>query len=218
MQWSNWSHAGSLCIALLVGSSSAYGQTANEKQAEALFNKAVELSEARKYDEACPLLAESQKLDPRASTLFALGDCEREANKIMSAVAHFKEYLVAYEALKGDAKRRHDQRANSAKGYIKTLEPQIPTLKFTFPGGIPGEFVLTRNGESVERISLDKDLPSDPGEQVIVVKVPGHQDAEQRITLAPGDNKVIELATGASLGGDTHQSRTTNPSRTFAEQ
>ena len=136
MQWSKWSYAGSLCGALLVGSSSAYGQTA-EAKAEDLFNKAVELSESRKYDEACPLLAESQKLDPRASTLFALADCEREANKLVSSVAHFKEYLIAYDALKGEARRRHDQRASSAKGHISTLEPQIPTLKLTFPGGAP---------------------------------------------------------------------------------
>jgi hypothetical protein len=55
MQWSKWSTTGSLCAALLVGSSSAYGQTAQAK-AEELFNKAVELSESRNYAEACHVL------------------------------------------------------------------------------------------------------------------------------------------------------------------
>lgn len=195
MQWSKWSYAGTLCIALVVSSSAAYGQT-NEAKAEELFNKAVELSEAHKYTEACPLLAESQKLDPRASTLYALADCEGEAGKIASAVLRFKEYVTAYEAMKGDARKRHDQRANSARGYIKSLEPQAPKLKLTIPAGIPSAFVLTRNGEQIDRIGLDKDLLVDPGEQVIVFQVPGHQDAEQRVSLALKESKVVELVAG----------------------
>ncbi len=195
MQRSKWSYVGSLCVALLAGSTSAYGQT-QEGKAEELFNKAVELSEARKYDEACPLLAESQKLDPRASTLFALADCEREAGKIASSVAHFKAYLIEYEAMKGDTRKRHDQRANSAKGHIKLQQPLVPTLKLSFAAGIPSEFAISRNGESVERISLDKEIPVDPGDQVIIVKVPGHEDTEQRITLAPKDKKTLDLVVG----------------------
>lgn len=202
MQWSKWSYAGSLSVAMMTGSSSAHGQTA-EAKAEELFNRAVELSESQKYDEACPLLAESQKLDPRSSTLFALADCEREAGKLASAVTHFKEYLTAYTAMKGDARKRHDERANVAKGHIKKLEPQLPILKLTFLGGIPGEFDLTRNGITVNRIMLDREIPVDPGEQVIIVKVPGREDTEQRIKLSLKDNKVVELVVGAvSAGGD----------------
>jgi hypothetical protein len=196
MQWSKWSYAGSLSVALLAGSSSAHGQTA-EAKAEELFNRAVELSESQKYGEACPLLAESQKLDPRASTLFALADCEREAEKWASSVAHFKEYLTAYAAMKADARRRHDQRASIAKVHIKKIEPSLPILKFTFATGIPGDFVVLHNGNPVYRIMLDKEIPVDPGEQVIVVKVPGHEETEQRITLALKDKKVVELLVGA---------------------
>ncbi len=197
MQWSRWSYAGALYVALQAGSSVALGQTAQAK-AEELFNKAVELSELQKYTEACPLLAESQKLDPRASTLFALADCEREGKKIASSVVHFEAYLREYEAMKGDVRNRHAQRANSAKGHIKSMRPLVPTLKLTFAAGIPGEFTLTRNGEAVERISLDKDIPVDPGEQRIVIKVPGRDDNEQRITLQPKDKKALEVVVGAA--------------------
>ena len=196
MRWSRSSSAVLFGVALLVGSSWAHGQTADEAKAEELFNKAVELSEAHQYDQACPLLAESQKLDPRASTLFALGDCEREAGKMGSAVAHFKAYLKEYEAMKRDVRKRHDQRANSARSHIKKLEAEAPTLKLTFPGGIPAEFTVKRNGDEVNRIDLDKDIPVDPGEQVVIVEIPGHEPAEQRITVALKEKKVVELAPG----------------------
>jgi len=195
MQWSKSSAAWSLCIALLAGSSSAYGQTP-EAKAEELFNQAVELSEQRKYDEACPLLAESQKLDPRASTLYALADCEREGGKPASAVEHFKAYLKEYEAMKGEVRKRHDQRANASRGYIKTTEPQLPMLKMSFPGGIPSEFVLTIDGKNIDRVNLDKDLAVDPGEHLIIVQVPGRTDSEQRVSLALKEKKSVDLTVG----------------------
>ncbi|MBK9259566.1 MAG: hypothetical protein IPM54_06970 [Polyangiaceae bacterium] len=196
MHSSRWSLAGLLCTALLIGSSPAHGQTA-QANAEKLFNEAVELSEARKFEAACLLLAESQKLDPTPGTLFALADCERVINKIASSVTHFKEYLSQYAALKPAVRRRHDQRATLTKGYLAELEPKVPTLKLTFPGGAPEGVVVTRNGVEVEPTALDTDVPLDPGEQVIVVKVPGRQDAEERITVAAGDKKVVELSAGA---------------------
>lgn len=215
MQWSKSSYAGSLSVALLVSSSFASGQTANDKRAEELFNKAVELSEARNYADACPLLAESQQLDPRPGTLFALADCEREAQKIKSSVDHFKAYLQAYDGLKGDVRRRHDQRANSARGYVKKLEPTIPTLKLTFPGGLPENAVITSNGVAVDRGTIDTEAKVDPGEHVLIVKMPGRTDAEQRITLIPGDKKVVELALGAAFENTTVEDKPqTNVRRT----
>lgn len=218
MQSSRWSLAAPLCAALVVGSSAAHGQTAQAK-AEKLFNEAVELSEARKFEEACPLLAESQKLDPTPGTLFALADCERVTNAIASSVAHFKEYLAEYDAMKPAVKRRHDQRAKLTKGYLAELEPKVPTLKLTFPAGAPEGLVVTRNGVAVGQTLLDRDMPLNPGEQVIVVKVPGRQDAEERITLAPGDKKVVKLAAGAALVAEAPADdgkRASNPRKTAA--
>lgn len=212
MQWSKTSAAWSLCVALGLGSSSAYGQTADAK-VEELFNNAVELSEQRKYAEACPLLAESQKLDPRASTIFALADCERLAGKIASAVEYFKAYLKEYEAMKIDVRRKHDQRAHTSRAYIKSLEPQLPTLKMSFPGGIPGEFVLTIDGKVIHRISLDKDVPVDPGEHLVIVQVPGRTDSEQRISIANKEKKAIDLVVGPEAVSidDGDQSKGTSP-------
>lgn len=215
MQWSKSSAAWSVCVALGLGSSSAYGQTA-EAKAEELFNKAVELSELRNYDDACPLLAESQKLDPRAGTLYALADCERLGGKIASAVEHFKAYLKEYEVMKADVRKRHDQRANSARGYIKTLEPQLPMLKMSFASGIPAEFVLTLDGKTIDRINLDKDIPVDPGDHLIIVQVPGRTDTEQRISMAAKEKKAVDLVVGpeaAPIDDETEKGKGASPRR-----
>jgi hypothetical protein len=204
MQWSTISLTWFLGLAIFASSSSAYGQSGQTK-ADELFNKAVELSESRNYDQACPLLAESQKLDPRPGTLFALGDCEREWGKIGRSVKHFKAYLKDYEVMKADVRKRHNERANLARGYIKTLQPNVPTLKLSFPEGIPAEFVLTVDGERVERVALDTELLFDPGDHVVVVQVPGHTDSEQRITLALKEKKALDVAAGPEVHADTSQ-------------
>jgi len=71
--------ARAIVVLLSLGAwSSADGSAMGQDSAasEALFNKGVGDMEAGNYQSACPALAESNRLDPRAGTLFALAECE----------------------------------------------------------------------------------------------------------------------------------------------
>ncbi len=200
MQWCRWFYAGVSCVALLVGSSTAQGQTP-AKRAEELFNKALELSDAKKYAEACPLLAASQRLDPTPGTLFALSDCEVEAKKYASAVIHFKEYLREFEGMKPDLRKRHEQRANTAKAQIKRLEPQLSTLKLTFAGGIPSGTTVQKDGEEFSSYSIDTPVPVDPGEHSFVIKFVDQKAVEQKVDVPVGGTTTLMVMVPRMDGG-----------------
>jgi hypothetical protein len=194
-----WLFAALTCAALVLGPADARGQT-SAAAADALFDKAVALMQQNKYDEACPALAESQKLDPRPGTLFTLADCESGGGKIASAVAHYKEYLRIYETLPSQVRKRHDERAKLAKTQVGQLEPQVPTLKLSYPGELPAGLQVTQDGVDFGLASLNTVLPVDPGEHVIVTKVPGRPDVEQRVKVERRAQIVVDLSKGSAAG------------------
>src|SRR5690349_6731302 len=83
--------------------------------ADALFNKAVADMDAGRYDVACPALVESQRLDPRPGTLFAVAACNVKAGKIATASAFYDDYLRAVGDLPGTARAKHADRAKLAR-------------------------------------------------------------------------------------------------------
>jgi len=63
---------------------------AEKSLAESLFQEGKQLMTEGRLDAACTKLTESQKLDPGAGTLTALGLCHRSAGKTATAWSEFK--------------------------------------------------------------------------------------------------------------------------------
>ena len=84
---------GSLLVALLwpVG---AQASASDEAGARALFAEGRKLVDEGNYAEACPKLAESQKLDPGGGTILNLGICLRQQGRNAEA---WETYLAANE-------------------------------------------------------------------------------------------------------------------------
>src|SRR5262245_40676358 len=159
----------------------------------ALFDKGVADLEAGHPETACPALAESQRLDPRPGTLFALADCEAAQGKIASALGHYHEYVGWVSRLPADQQERHAERVELARTQIEALQNKVPTLVLALSPAAPAGLVVERDGVALQGAALGVALPIDPGEHVITSHAPGFPEERLTILLGVGDTKRIEL-------------------------
>src|SRR6185369_325633 len=115
-----WISACVLALGLSVPSR-AFAQN-DKAAAEALFDDAKKLMEAKRYPEACKKFADSQKLDPGVGTLLNLGRCYKENGQTASAWSTYRE-----AASQARAEQQSD-REDLARDEAAQLEPRLTKL------------------------------------------------------------------------------------------
>jgi hypothetical protein len=184
-----WS-AGVLVGVLAFGEGRAAAQSSSEQAAaEALFNQARDLMNAKQYAEACPKFAESQRLDPAPGTLLNLATCYERNGQIASAWVTYKE--AATSARKAD----QAERARLARDKAAELEPKLPTLVIVVPSASDRpDLEVRRDGAAVGRPEWGVPIPVDPGPHQIDAIEPGHKGWQGKATLAgAGAKESIEV-------------------------
>lgn len=118
--------AASLSLSAALSSSSSRADNL-APTAQALFEQGRDLLKAGKVTEACPKLAESQRLDPATGTLLALATCHEAEGKLASAWAEFAG-VVTRAAREGQVERERwaRQRLDALKPRLSTLELRVP--------------------------------------------------------------------------------------------
>jgi hypothetical protein len=167
--------------------------------AEALFNRGLADMEAGRYDTGCKALAESQRLDPRAGTLFTLATCEARWGHIATAATRYGDYLALYDQLPPDRKAAQGERPKLVKAELAKLTPDIPQLTLSVVKTAPAGTVIKHDGEVVSEATLGVALPVDPGEHTFSIQAPGGAAQEQRVTIAKGEKKLLTLTLEARV-------------------
>ncbi|WP_437571042.1 hypothetical protein [Sorangium sp. So ce542] len=180
-------------LSALSSSASAPALAQDLAAAEELFNRGLADMQAGQFETGCPALAESQRLDPRAGTLFTLAECEAKWGRIATAVARYEDYLRLFARLSPDQQARQLGREKIASAQKKALAPDVPLLTLLLPASAPKETRVMRNNVELARPSLGVALPIDPGEHAIVVQPPDAPATEQRVSIGKGERVVIEL-------------------------
>jgi hypothetical protein len=147
--------------------------------AQSLFDEAKRLMTSGRAAEACPKLAESQRLDPGVGTQLNLGDCYDQIGKPSRAWATFRDAEAA--ALReGQA-----DRARYAKRRVSEVETKLVRLTVDVPGDAraPSLEVL-RDGEALREPLWGSALPVDPGEHVVEARAPGYKSFTTHVTAA----------------------------------
>jgi hypothetical protein len=160
--------------------------------AEALFEKGVADMEAGTYATGCPAIAESQRLDPRPGTLFALATCEDRAGRSATAAARFQDYLDAYDKLAPEQQKKQRERPAEAKARKAALAASAPRLSIALAPGAPKDAVVRRDDAVLGAAALGLPLPTDPGDHVLVAEGGGAR-AEKKVTLKNGDRVEVTL-------------------------
>jgi len=164
------------------------GQAQNsEKQAaaEALFDDARKLAKSGDYAGACPMFAESQRLDPAVGTLLYLADCYEQLGKTASAWAAFRDAAsAAKNAGQADRAKKAEQRAAD-------LEPRLARLVISLAAGaaVPG-LVVKSNDTVLMPVLYGKGIPVDAGGHHVSDEAPGYKPWRQEINVT-GQTSVV---------------------------
>jgi hypothetical protein len=169
--------------------------------AETLFQEAKALLAKGAYAEACPKLAESQRLDPGDGTLLALALCHEGENKLAAA---WSEYSAV--ANKSDARA---DRVHRAKERLAEIEPKLARVAIVVPdatsAGAPG-LEIVRDGSVLGRAAWGTASPLEPGAHTVVARAPGKKSVRVEVTAMRG--RTVDVVIPAL---DDAASRAENP-------
>lgn len=146
--------------------------------ADALYRQARDLMAAGNYDEACPKLAESHRLDRATGTLLNLAACHERQGKLASAWLEFSDALPA-------ARRDgRPDRAKFAEDHLADLEPKLSHLTVSVPTDADDpNLELALDDTPIGRASRGVPAPVDPGHHVVVAKAPGKQTWSRAVEI-----------------------------------
>jgi hypothetical protein len=178
-------------MAGLTGERRALGQPNSEARAAAaaLFEDGRRLMGEGKFAEACPKLAESQRVDPGMGTLYQLSVCYEAIGHTASAWVGFRD--VAGQALTSGLADRE----KAARGKAAALEQKLMRLKISMvPGNAGAGVEVKRDGAVVSPALWGTPLPLDPGPHKVSATGPGKEPWEITVQLEqPGGTVNVEV-------------------------
>jgi hypothetical protein len=153
--------------------------------AESLFSEGRHLMSEGKLDEACPKLAESQRLDPAPGTALNLGICYERAGKTASAWFAFRDAEAAA------ASAGQKERAAVARKKAALLEASVPKVTVLVPSDvvIPG-LEIRSDGAVLAQAGWGAALPMDPGIHEVIATAPGRQRWATTLRVEAGASRV----------------------------
>ncbi len=190
-------------VALLLfaaGDARAQGGAADAALAEKLFEDGRALMANGDYAEACPKLAESNRLDPGVGTLLNLGECYEKLGKTASAWATYREA----EPLARRANQK--ERARHAQAKAEALAPSLSHLVVKVTARAPGQALLI-DDRPIAEAAWSTPIPVDPGPHVVKATANGRKPFSTNIDVkgvaARVDVTIPELALLPPTPGET---------------
>jgi hypothetical protein len=163
----------------------AMAQVGDKAAAEALFDAGKALMKDRKYAEACPKLAESQRLDPAPGTLLNLADCYEQAGLSASAWATWLEAAAAAKDA-GQSKREE-----LARQRAMALKSRLVSITINVPESVRVQGLeVTRDGIVVGLPMWGTSVPVDPGMHTIFARAPQRKSWQTTVSVVDGVQPV----------------------------
>jgi hypothetical protein len=197
--------------AILATASPARADHAEELAAQTLYDKALDLMRAGKPASACPLLAESQRLDPAAGTQYRLAECFEKTGRTEAAWRLYTEVAEASKkAGRKDREAQARERAEAVRKLLAGLTITIPPELMKVEG-----LVVTCDGKAVSREEWNLEEPVEAGEHTVEARATGKKVwrgmttaragavAEMRVPLLDADAALAPVAPSAALPADT---------------
>jgi serine/threonine-protein kinase len=191
---------------VLAGGNSARAQTstAENERAERLFQEGKNLMGEKRYEEACPKLQESQRIDPATGTLLALALCHEGQGKLATA---WREFRQALPLAQGEKRR---DRESLAQSHVNELTPRLPKLVVSVPRDVAQNagFAIRIDGERLDAGSYNMSTPLDPGDHVIEAVSDGKTSWRGSVSLVERETKTLLIPGSSPARTDEHHTDT----------
>jgi hypothetical protein len=175
-------------------SARAQATTADAAMAQSLFEEGRRLMAAQRFAQACPKLAESQRLDPALGTLLNLAVCHERVGRTATAWSEF------HDAASIAKRENHPERGKYAREHIDAIEPRLSRLTITRAGATPekperSDKIEVRVDDALlGEAALGTPMTIDPGVHRIEARAPGKKSWKMEITIAAeSDRKTVEI-------------------------
>lgn len=181
---------GSLAAALAVAGSARAQPSGDTAAAEALFREGKRLMHDERWPDACPKLAESQRIDPATGTLLALALCYEGWGKTASAWATYAD-----AATRSSREGRAD-REQAARERVRALEPRLARLSIVVAPSVgkAAGLAVERDGVAVGAAAFGVAVPVDPGEHTVVARATGKKPRTFTVTVvAQGATQTVTV-------------------------
>lgn len=178
--------SGIVAAALVAGvllplSAAAAPPTETDKAiARSLFEQGRSLAKQGNWADACPKLAESQRLDPGIGTLYNVADCHEHTGKLAAAWAEFGEVA--------DIAKQNGQteREKIARERVAALDKRVPRVTLRKHEALPPGSDIVLDEKSVGLAVIDISVPLDPGPHKVAIVEAGGRRTEKTFTLPEG--------------------------------
>lgn len=176
---------------VLTSSSAAVAET--RPRAEVLFDQGLAAMQKGHHETACPLLAESYRLDPLPGVLFTLAECEAAWGKAATALLHYQSFTNWLTSLDATRRADFDERRKIALEKIAALSLVAPELAIEVSPAAPAALLVKRNEEVVPPSSYGVGKKVDPGEYRVSAELEGTVVWERTYTLLARDRASVEV-------------------------
>lgn len=149
-----------------------------------LFNAGRDLLKERKYEEACPKLDESARLDPQVGTFARLAECREKLGELSEA-------RRSWQRAQNLAKAKGDDRLELIERELKRLDAMVPKLELRFSAPPPEQLSMRIGDLVMSDTAAGLPFPMDPGSQTLIVSAPGHVTRRVELEIPPGGGTTV---------------------------
>jgi hypothetical protein len=184
-------------FAWIAGAAVAFGvardAAADQKRAARLFDEALALADANRWDAACPKFRESLEAEASVGAQLNVAKCSERASLLLQAEREYRALLELNRSTR-DRDRRLEVEAR-AKEALKSLERRIPRVVVKVKPA-SAEARLLIDGEPPVSTATNGAVRLDPGLHKVRAEASAFEAAEEVVTLKEGEERVVELAMG----------------------
>ncbi len=184
-----FSRAVGALTALALTSTCGLASADDASAAQALYERALELIQAKNYDEACPKLKEVTRLVPEGlGAKLTLAECYESQGKLASA---WTQYTVV-ESMAARTGQADRQKAAGEKAAA--LRPRLAMLTIKVPEEVKQlpELTVERDGEAIGAAQFGEAIPIDAGKHKVQARARGKKAWETEPTI-PADGAALSV-------------------------